>query len=107
VPLARKQRVEVTLLDDASPNEYENSSASRTANRWWAMMNVVRPGIIVFGALPTRTSAAASNTLEASSGIEIDGFFDNARAMARRRRGPPGSVVPHSPIKCRSHCARG
>ena len=82
----RQQRLERALLDDPAVSNTRISSASRTVDSRCAMMNVVRPAISVFNARLTRASVAASSALVASSRIRIGGFFNNARAIARRCR---------------------
>ena len=63
----------------------------------WAITKVVRPCISVLSAFWMRASVTESSALVASSRIRIGGFFSSARAIARRWRSPPDSVMPRSP----------
>ena len=71
-------------------------SASRTVERRWAMIRVVRPVDARSSASITVLSAAASRPLVGSSRIRMGAFRSTARAIAIRCFCPPERVVARS-----------
>ena len=69
------------------------SDSSTEATRW-AMMIFVVSGISLWNALRISLSVLVSTALVESSRMRIFGFFSSARAMHRRWRWPPETLVP-------------
>ena len=74
------------------------SFASAIVESRWAMISVVRFRIASRRPTRIRASVDASTDAVASSRMRTRGSSASARAIARRCRCPPDSVMPRSPI---------